>query len=119
MRVASEGQGPYDRMIQFALLTATRLNESAQMKRTELSIDGLDWTIPAARYKTKIDHLIPLSPSRVRSSTAFPSSATLSSPPTAKSRSAASPTSRRRSTRGWPQLSRPKAMPCAIASSRI
>jgi integrase len=59
--VASEGKGPYDRMIQFALLTGTRLNEAARMSRSELSADGLDWTIPAARYKVGHAHLIPLS----------------------------------------------------------
>lgn len=41
------------------LLTATRRNEVADMPTTEL--DGDVWTIPAARYKTKRDHVIPLS----------------------------------------------------------
>jgi hypothetical protein len=31
------------------------------MNRSELSAHGSEWTIPAARYKTKLDHLIPLS----------------------------------------------------------
>jgi integrase len=59
--VASAGKSPYDRFIQFALLTATRLNEAAQMVRFELSATAEEWTIPSDRYKTKIDHLIPLS----------------------------------------------------------
>jgi integrase len=46
-------------LIRFLLLTATRRNEAAGMSRTEL--DGADWTIPADRYKTKRDHLVPLS----------------------------------------------------------
>jgi integrase len=58
-RVAEEHQGPYDRMLQFILLTATRLREASNMNRSELS--GTDWIIPAARYKTKLDHLVPLS----------------------------------------------------------
>jgi len=41
------------------LLTATRRSEAADMSTTEL--DGDVWTIPAARYKTKRDHVIPLS----------------------------------------------------------
>ena len=41
------------------LLTATRRSETADMATTEL--EGDLWTIPAARYKTKRDHVIPLS----------------------------------------------------------
>jgi integrase len=40
------------------LLTATRRSEAADLRRSELS--GNDWLIPAARYKTKSDFLIPL-----------------------------------------------------------
>jgi integrase len=58
-RVASEGGGAYDYFLQFILLTATRLREASNMNRSELS--GTDWVIPAARYKTKLPHLIPLS----------------------------------------------------------
>jgi integrase len=43
------------------LLTATRRSEGADMSTTEL--EGGLWTIPAARYKTKLDHVIPLSAS--------------------------------------------------------
>jgi integrase len=41
------------------LLTATRRSEGSDMSTTEL--EGEIWTIPAARYKTKLDHVIPLS----------------------------------------------------------
>jgi integrase len=41
------------------LLTATRRSETADMSTTELDRDL--WTIPGARYKTKLDHVIPLS----------------------------------------------------------
>jgi integrase len=41
------------------LLTATRRSEGADMSTTEL--EGEIWTIPAARYKTKLDHVIALS----------------------------------------------------------
>ena len=47
-------------LLRFILLTATRRNEAGQMGWAEID-DGV-WTIPAARYKTKIDHVIPLSP---------------------------------------------------------
>jgi integrase len=40
-------------------LTATRRSETADMATSEL--EGDVWTIPAARYKTKRDHVIPLS----------------------------------------------------------
>jgi integrase len=65
--VASEGRNSYDHFIRFVLLTATRRNEAAQMKRSELSPDGTEWTISAARYKGQDGksahaHLIPISP---------------------------------------------------------
>jgi integrase len=53
--------GTYGQYVRFLLLTATRRNEAARMTRGEL-INGGDWEIPAARYKTKRPHLIPLSP---------------------------------------------------------
>jgi integrase len=49
----------YPAFVKCLLLTATRRNESADMSVTEL--DGDLWTVPAARYKTKLDHVIPLS----------------------------------------------------------
>ena len=65
--VASEGRSPYDHFIRFVLLTATRRNEAARMKRSEVSPDGTEWTIPAARFKGQDGksahaHLIPISP---------------------------------------------------------
>jgi integrase len=50
----------YPRYVKTLLLTTTRRNEAALMHSSE--IDGDDWTIPADRYKTKLDHLVPLSP---------------------------------------------------------
>jgi integrase len=55
---------PYARLLQFILLTATRLREAARMNRSELET-AIDWVIPKARYKatkkTERDFLIPLS----------------------------------------------------------
>jgi integrase len=58
-RAAGEYRHPYGPMLRFILLTATRRNEALYATRSE--IVGAEWTIPASRYKTKIDHLIPLS----------------------------------------------------------
>jgi integrase len=55
---ASEGN-LFGSLIRFLLLTATRRDEARLMKRAEIS-NG-DWTIPAARYKTNLEHLVPLS----------------------------------------------------------
>src|SRR5262249_50585610 len=65
--VANEGRNPYDPFLQLTLLTAARLSDTAKMTRAELSADGLEWTIPASRYKgqdgiSAHPHLIPLSP---------------------------------------------------------
>lgn len=58
-RATGEYRHPFGFMLRFILLTATRRNEANFAKRSEI-IES-EWTIPAARYKTKIDHLIPLS----------------------------------------------------------
>jgi integrase len=50
--------GRYPAFVRTVFLTATRREEAARMRREE--IDGEVWTIPAARYKTKTDHDIPL-----------------------------------------------------------
>jgi integrase len=59
-RVAEDRKGPYDRMLQFILLTATRLREAARMNRSELEAADT-WMIPRSRYKSNIDHVVPLS----------------------------------------------------------
>ena len=48
----------YPAFVRTLLITATRRDEAAQMRWDE--IDGETWTIPAARYKTKTEHAIPL-----------------------------------------------------------
>jgi integrase len=54
----AEGQGPFGRLVRFLLLTGARRTEAASMRWDEL--DGADWTLPAARNKTKLDLLRPL-----------------------------------------------------------
>jgi integrase len=53
-----EGADCYPAYVKTLLLTATRRNESSDMHSDE--IVGDLWTIPGARYKTKLDHVIPL-----------------------------------------------------------
>jgi integrase len=60
-KVAEERQSPYSAMLRFILLTATRLRESSDMNRNELDRQGAEWTIPAARHKSKKDFVLPLS----------------------------------------------------------
>jgi integrase len=56
-----ERQHPYALLIQFIALTGTRIMEPAHMTREEVDAEGKTWVIPAARYKTGRDTLIPLS----------------------------------------------------------
>ena len=48
----------YPQFVKSLLLCATRRNESARLHTAELEDDL--WTIPGARYKTKLDHVVPL-----------------------------------------------------------
>lgn len=48
----------YAPYVKSLLLTATRRNESSRLHSSE--IEGDTWTIPGDRYKTKLDHVIPL-----------------------------------------------------------
>jgi integrase len=56
----AETFGPFGRYVQFILLTATRRNEAAAMRRSEL-LSADTWIIPATRYKSGRDMLMPLS----------------------------------------------------------
>jgi integrase len=49
----------YPAFVRFLLLTASRRNEASMMNSDELD-RGL-WVIPGSRYKTKLDHVVPLS----------------------------------------------------------
>ena len=56
---AAEGCGVYGSYLRFLLLTAGRRTEVAGMTWAE--VDGSDWTLPAARNKTKLELVRPLS----------------------------------------------------------
>jgi integrase len=57
----ADRRGIFGRFVQFVLLTSARKREAANMLWTE--IDGVVWTLPSARNKTKIDLVRPLSKS--------------------------------------------------------
>jgi integrase len=58
-KAAGESNGPFGAFVKFVLLTAARRDEARCMTRSEV-VNGV-WTIPSSRYKTKIDHVVPLS----------------------------------------------------------
>jgi integrase len=55
----AESCGVYGSYIRFLLLTAARRNEASDLTWAEIA--GNNWTLPAARNKTKLDLLRPLS----------------------------------------------------------
>jgi integrase len=61
----AEAQGVFGHFVRFILFTGARRNEAAEMAWTE--IDKGDWTLPAARNKTKVDLVRPLSAAAVAS----------------------------------------------------
>lgn len=52
--------GTFGAFVKVLLLTGQRRGEVAGMRRAEIDAEGV-WTIPAARYKTKRAHTVPLS----------------------------------------------------------
>lgn len=51
---------PFGPLLKLLLLTGSRLNEVAGMRRDELSEDGALWSIPGSRTKNHRVHLVPL-----------------------------------------------------------
>jgi integrase len=58
-KIWSHANGVFGAYIRFILLTAARRDEAARMEWSEIA-DG-DWTLPAARNKTKVELIRPLS----------------------------------------------------------
>jgi integrase len=56
--LGDEAPSCYPRYVRALLLTAQRRSDVSHMHSDE--IDGTTWIIPGARYKTKIDHAVPL-----------------------------------------------------------
>jgi integrase len=69
-RAAETSRSAFGYLVLFLLLTATRRNEAALMRRGEVS--GDEWTIPQERYKTRLELLVPLSPAAQAVLTAVP-----------------------------------------------
>jgi len=60
---ASDQLGPFQRpFLRLLLLTLQRREEVAGMRWSEISADGLTWTVPAARAKNGRAHLVHLAP---------------------------------------------------------
>lgn len=59
-RIAEQDNGPYGYFLRFVMLTAARRDEAGQMPWSEL-VAGSHWKIPPTRYKTGIEHVVPLS----------------------------------------------------------
>jgi integrase len=57
-KIWAVNNGVFSAYVRFLLLTAARRNEASEMEWAEL--DGGDWTLPAARNKTKLDLVRPL-----------------------------------------------------------
>jgi integrase len=58
-KAAEASQNTFGALVRFILLTATRRNEAARLRREELS--GNECLIPGSRHKSKRDFLLPLS----------------------------------------------------------
>jgi integrase len=59
----TKAEGPFPALIKFLLLTGARRDEAASMTRSE--INNGNWELPAARNKTKLDLIRPLSAAAV------------------------------------------------------
>jgi integrase len=57
---ATEDNAPFSALIRCLLLTSARRTEVAGLRRDEIDDNGI-WTLPAARSKTKVDVIRPLS----------------------------------------------------------
>ena len=59
---AASAETKFGPLVKLLLLTGSRLNEVAGMKRSELSDDGAIWSLPGTRTKNKRPHVVPLPP---------------------------------------------------------
>jgi integrase len=60
-----ERQGVVWRALEFTILCAARVGEVLGAKWSELDLNAKTWTIPAARMKGNVEHIVPLSPRTV------------------------------------------------------
>jgi integrase len=59
-RATDKATEPFGQLLKLLLLTGSRLNEVAGMRRGELAEDGQTWTIPGERTKNHKTHVVPL-----------------------------------------------------------
>jgi integrase len=55
------------RVLEFLILTATRLSEAREARWSEIDLDAKTWTVPGSRTKTRQPHTVPLATGRLRS----------------------------------------------------
>jgi integrase len=59
---ATEAFGyPHGQLMRFLLLTGTRRGEAAGARWDEIDLDAGRWVIPPERYKSEVEHVVPLS----------------------------------------------------------
>jgi len=58
--VANELDYPFGRLVQVLLLTGCRLNEVAGARWPEFDLEARTWTIPAERFKSGAQHVVPV-----------------------------------------------------------
>src|SRR4029453_9486826 len=63
---------PAGELIRLLLLTGQRKNDWAMAERRELDLENRAFIIPKTRYKTKIDHLVPVGPKAIEIVTSLP-----------------------------------------------
>ena len=76
-RAASAERRDFATVLKLLLLTGSRLNEVADMRRAELSEDLCVWTIPSERTKNRRAHVVPLPPLARKLLAAVPASGEL------------------------------------------
>ena len=64
---------PFGPLVKFLLLTAQRRDEVAEARWSEIDLTTAAWTIPAERYKTKRQNVVPLSGAAIELLTSLPS----------------------------------------------
>jgi integrase len=56
---------PYGPLTRLLMLTGARLTEVAEAQWREFDLDAKRWTVPAERFKSGSEHLVPLSPEAI------------------------------------------------------
>ena len=57
---------PFKQLYQILLLTGVRLREASEARWSEIDLENRRWIIPAERFKSDSEHLVPLTPAAMR-----------------------------------------------------